>query len=95
MLICELTRETESQLSAIAATPKLCLFDILMGLEQPDEGEFKFGKTVTQSYFPKEHDSFFTKDLNLIDWLRSIQKKRKKILFAAFWGVCFSQETSP
>jgi len=47
------------------------LFEILMGNMEPDEGEFKWGNTTTQSYFPKDNSSFFDgNDDTIIDWLR-------------------------
>lgn len=45
------------------------LFKILEGEMEPDEGEFKWGSTTTQSYFPKDNTSFFEGfDGNLLDW---------------------------
>ena len=47
------------------------LFEILMGNLEPDEGEFKWGGTTTQSYFPKDNTEFFEgNDMTIIDWLR-------------------------
>ena len=47
------------------------LFEILMGNLEPDEGEFKWGATTTQSYFPKDNTEFFDgNDMTIIDWLR-------------------------
>ena len=47
------------------------LFEILMGNMEPDEGEFKWGGTTSQSYFPKDNTSFFDgNDMTIIDWLR-------------------------
>lgn len=45
------------------------LFQILAGELEPDAGTFRWGITITTSYFPKENSSFFEKDLTLIDWL--------------------------
>jgi len=50
---------------------KTTLFKILMGELEADSGEFKWGITTSQSYFPKDNSEFFTNvDLNLVDWLR-------------------------
>ena len=47
------------------------LFEILMGNMEPDEGEFKWGSTITESYFPKDNTAFFEdNDDTIIDWLR-------------------------
>ncbi len=53
--------------SSLATT---ALFQILMGEEQADSGEFKYGQTITTTYLPNENEEFFDVDLNLIDWLR-------------------------
>jgi ATPase subunit of ABC transporter with duplicated ATPase domains len=36
---------------------------------EPDEGSFRWGITITHSYFPKENNDYFQNDLNLIEWL--------------------------
>lgn len=45
------------------------LFQMLTGEDTPDEGEIRWGVTATNSYFPKDNNKFFEKDLNLIQWL--------------------------
>ena len=50
---------------------KTTLFQILMGEIEPDEGEFKWGVTTSQSYFPSDNSEFFDGcEDSLIDWLR-------------------------
>jgi len=36
---------------------------------QADSGEFNWGVTATHSSFPKDNNSFFDNDLNLVQWL--------------------------
>ena len=49
---------------------KTTLFKILMEELEPDEGTFKWGTTITTSYFPLDNSAFFNDcDLNLLDWL--------------------------
>ncbi len=48
---------------------KTTLLQILSGEIQPDSGSFRWGITITHSYFPKENNPYFSKDLSLIDWL--------------------------
>ncbi len=48
---------------------KTTLLKILTGEIKADSGSFRWGVTITHSYFPKENSSYFSKDLNLIDWL--------------------------
>ena len=45
------------------------LFQILAGEIEPDSGTFSWGQTITRSYFPKEHSTYFNSDKNLIEWL--------------------------
>ena len=49
---------------------KTTLFKILMGELEPDQGSYKWGTTITTSYFPLDNSAFFNDcDLNLLDWL--------------------------
>ena len=48
---------------------KTTLFQILAGELEPDSGSFRWGVTITPSYFPKENSSYFDNELNLIEWL--------------------------
>ena len=45
------------------------LFKILVGEEEPDEGEFKWGVTTSQAYFPKDNTKEFSNELNIAEWL--------------------------
>ena len=55
------------------------LFKILMGEMEPDSGEYKWGITITTSYFPKDNSEFFNDcDLNLVDWLRQFSEEKSK-----------------
>ncbi|MFW2368089.1 MAG: ABC-F family ATP-binding cassette domain-containing protein [Desulforhopalus sp.] len=50
---------------------KTCLFQILTGELEPDEGSFRWGVTINHSYFPKENNSYFsTENIDLVSWLR-------------------------
>ncbi|MFH7319305.1 ABC-F family ATP-binding cassette domain-containing protein [Desulfurivibrio sp. D14AmB] len=48
---------------------KTTLFQILTGELTPDRGEFRWGVTMTTSYFPKDNSSFFSNDMTLVEWL--------------------------
>ena len=46
-------------------------FKIIMGEDEDYEGEFKWGITTSQSYFPKDNSKYFNDcELSLVDWLR-------------------------
>jgi ATPase subunit of ABC transporter with duplicated ATPase domains len=48
---------------------KSTLLQILAGELEADSGSYRWGVTITSSYFPKENSAYFSKDLSLIDWL--------------------------
>lgn len=48
---------------------KTTLFRILAGELDPDSGSFRWGVTITPSYFPRDNSEYFSSDLNLIEWL--------------------------
>jgi ATPase subunit of ABC transporter with duplicated ATPase domains len=48
---------------------KTTLLQILAGELEADSGTLRWGVTISAAYFPKENGSYFTKDLNLIQWL--------------------------
>ena len=70
------------------------LFDILMGEAESDDGTFKWGQTITPSYFPKDNSEFFNDvDLNLIDWMRQFSEEQSEIYLRGFLGrMLFSGE---
>jgi len=73
------------------------LFDILMGDRQPDSGSFKWGVTITPSYFPNDtaKEKFFQNNLNLVDWLRQYSEEKDESFIRGFLGrMLFSGEES-
>ena len=48
---------------------KTTLFQILAGELEPDSGTFRWGVTISHSYFPKEHSAYFNGDRSLVEWL--------------------------
>ena len=48
-------------------------FDVLIN-DLNDMGSIKWGSTISKSFIPNDHDSYFEKDMNLIDWLRQWTK---------------------
>jgi ATPase subunit of ABC transporter with duplicated ATPase domains len=72
---------------------KSLLFQILMGEIEADSGEFTWGVTTTQAYFPKENSMYFNSDLNLVDWLRQYSKEQDESYLRGFLGrMLFSGE---
>jgi ATPase subunit of ABC transporter with duplicated ATPase domains len=63
------------------------LFQILTGETHADSGDFTWGITTTQSYFPKDNAKYFDGiDLNLIDWLRQYSPDQNENFVRGFLG---------
>lgn len=45
------------------------LFEILLGNDTADSGEFKWGQTITTSYLPMDNSEYFEKAVTLMDWI--------------------------
>lgn len=56
---------------------KTLLFDIISGRIEPDEGEYRWGVTTSQSYFPKDNSEYFSEHINITDWLRQYSPELK------------------
>ena len=69
-------------------------FDILADIKKPLKGEYKWGVTTTQAYFPIDNESFFQDEsLNLVDWLRQFSKDKDESFIRGFLGrMLFSGE---
>ncbi|RLC15710.1 MAG: ABC transporter ATP-binding protein, partial [Deltaproteobacteria bacterium] len=61
---------------------KTTLFQILAGEIEPDSGTFRWGVTITHSYFPKEHSAYFSGDQSLIEWLLQFAPPKENENFA-------------
>ncbi len=72
------------------------LFDVLLKETTPDKGEFSWGVTTSQAYFPKENAKFFaSSDLNIVDWLRQFSVEQSETFLRGFLGrMLFSGEDS-
>lgn len=73
---------------------KTTIFKILMEELAADSGDFKWGITTSQSYFPKDNSSFFDGiDLPLVDWLRQFSKDQTETFVRGWLGrMLFSGE---
>ena len=75
---------------------KTALFRVLAGEQEPEQGEFKWGVTTTQAYFPKDNSAYFDDvTLNLVDWLRQFSRDQDETFIRGFLGrMLFSGEES-
>nr|WP_296009527.1 ATP-binding cassette domain-containing protein [uncultured Blautia sp.] len=65
---------------------KTVLFQILMGEMEPDEGNYKWGVTTSQSYFPKDNTKEFDNDLTIADWLTGYSEIKDATYVRGFLG---------
>ncbi|MBE0341306.1 ABC-F family ATP-binding cassette domain-containing protein, partial [Paenibacillus sp. 28ISP30-2] len=74
--------------------PKSTLFQVLMNETEADSGEFSWGITTTQAYFPKDNSTYFEGvDMNLVEWLRQYSKDQDETFLRGFLGrMLFSGE---
>ena len=72
---------------------KTTLFKILMGEMEPDEGNYKWGVTTSQAYFPKDSTEEFNNDLTIVDWLTQYSEIKDVTYVRGFLGrMLFSGE---
>lgn len=62
------------------------LFKILAGEMEPDEGEYKWGVTTSNSYFPKDNTEYFTKEESIVDWLMPFSPEKDATYVRGFLG---------
>ena len=61
-------------------------FRILMGELEPDEGNYKWGVTTSQAYFPKDSTQEFDNDLTITDWLTQYSEIKDATYVRGFLG---------
>ena len=62
------------------------LFKILVGDMEPDEGNYKWGVTTSQAYFPKDNTAEFDNDLTITDWLTQYSEIKDATYVRGFLG---------
>ena len=71
-------------------------YEIINSSENKFSGNFDWGITTSQSYLPIENHDFFTKDLDLVEWLRiwaTTEEEREEVYLRGFLGkMVFSGE---
>ena len=72
---------------------KTTLLNIISGNLEPDSGSIKIGQTVKLSYYEKNHDKYFNKDISMMDWLRQYTDNTDDTFIRGFLGrMLFSGE---
>ncbi len=65
---------------------KTTLFKILMGEMEPDEGNYKWGVTTSQAYFPKDSTEEFDNDYTITEWLMGYSAVKDVTYVRGFLG---------
>lgn len=81
-----INREDKVALVGPNELAKTVLFKILAGEMEPDEGEYKWGITTSQSYFPKDNTAEFDNDDTIADWLTQYSPEKDATYVRGFLG---------
>ncbi len=81
-----LNREDKVALVGPNERAKTVLFQILAGEMEPDEGNYKWGLTTTQSYFPKDNSAEFDNEDTIVDWLTQYSEEKDATYVRGFLG---------
>ena len=65
---------------------KTVLFQILSGEMEPDSGDYKWGLTTTQSYFPKDNSAEFANEDTIVEWLTQYSPEKDVTYVRGFLG---------
>jgi ATPase subunit of ABC transporter with duplicated ATPase domains len=69
------------------------LFDIISGNDDPDEGSYEWGVTITKAYLPLENASFFEKEMSIFEWLCQFSSDTTDFFIRGYLGkMLFSGE---
>ncbi len=63
-----------------------CFFDIINKKHESFLGDFKFGTTTRHTYLPNNHEEYFKKEINIIDWLRDFSEEKDEVFIRSFLG---------
>jgi len=91
----DFTVEKDDKIVFLSKDPRAmtALFEIISGNKKPDGGHFDWGVTVTSAYLPIDNSSFFTSDINLLDWLAQFSDDTHEIFLRGYLGrMLFSRE---
>ena len=81
-----LGREDKVALVGPNELAKTTLFKILMGEMEPDEGDYKWGITTYQAYFPKDNYHEFDSEDTIYEWLMQYSPEKDVTYVRGFLG---------
>ncbi|WP_312372812.1 ABC-F family ATP-binding cassette domain-containing protein [Lachnoclostridium sp.] len=81
-----ITREDKVAFVGGNSLASTTLFKILSGEMEPDSGEYKWGITTTQAYFPKDNTKDFDSEDIIVDWLMPFSPEKDVTYVRGFLG---------
>lgn len=61
-------------------------FQIINGEENPAEGTFEWGQTVTTAYLPLDNSAYFNTDYDLIEWISQFAQDTNEVFLKGYLG---------
>ncbi|WP_026475122.1 ABC-F family ATP-binding cassette domain-containing protein [Alkaliflexus imshenetskii] len=89
------TVEKDEKVVFLSRNPHVttALFEILSDNDQPDEGHYKWGVTITTAYLPMENSRFFESKQTLVEWLSMYSADTSESFLRGYLGkMLFSGE---
>jgi ATPase subunit of ABC transporter with duplicated ATPase domains len=86
---CDLTVNKGDKIAFLAENEQIVtmFFRIIMEESTPLSGSFKWGQTITKSYFPLDNNAFFDgHNENILDWMRPYSKDQTETYLRGFLG---------
>ena len=71
------------------------LFDVLANAREASGGTVTWGRSAEFSYFPKDQHGYFSREIDLVDWLREFSHDQSESFVRTFLGrMLFSGDES-
>lgn len=88
------TRKTDKILVTADSELQIALlFDLIAGLEQPEQGTIEWGVTANASYFDKNYEAIFDNELTCIQWLSQYTNEPDETIIRGYLGrMLFAQD---
>lgn len=87
--------EKEDHVVFLSKDPRAmtAFFEIINGYQNPDNGSFEWGQTITEAYLPLDNSEYFKINQNLVEWLSQFSDDTSEIYIKGFLGrMLFSGE---
>ena len=77
------------------SAPISTILGLIAEAHAPESGDIRWGGSTSRGYFPKDHESYFADDLNLLEWLRQYSDNKEENFVRGFLGkMLFTRDES-